>query len=257
MVVQKANSLPEEVYDIAIDPGHGGKDTGIKSGEYTESALTLKCCLDLKNKLENLGYKVFISRNGTESQDEDTANNMYDENGRINLLNKSHAKILLSLHLNENSYNKKLGGVEVYTPNNCNIDFASSIAKNIVELAGTQYSGLKTYKLDEGVYCRNFNNADILAYKNRASKNGYDEYSITTSTPYLYIIRETGGVSTGAFVDGRNKSYGKNNYYNSNIGIESYQIELGYMKNQEDLDNIVNNYSKYMDGIVKSIQEKY
>lgn len=255
--VKEVDSLPEDIYDFAIDPGHGGKDKGAKSGDYTEAELALKCGLDLKGKLEALGFKVFISRNGSESETEDTTTNMYDENGRINVLNKSHAKLLLSLHLNENIYNKKLGGVEVYAPSNCNLNFASSIAKNIVNNCSTNYSNLKSFKAEDGVYVRNFNNADILAYKTRASKNGYEPYSITTSTPYLYIIRETGGISTGAFVDGRNKSYGKNNFYNSNIGIEAYQIELGYIKINDDLENIVNNYPQYMDAIVKSIQENY
>ena len=255
--VKEVDSLPEDIYDFAIDPGHGGKDKGAKSGEYTEAELALKCGVDLKGKLETLGFKAFISRDGSESETEDTTTNMYDENGRINILNKSHAKLLLSLHLNENIYNKKLGGVEVYAPSNCNLDFASSIAKNIVNNCSTNYSNLKSFKAEDGVYVRNFNNADILAYKTRASKSGYEPYNITTSTPYLYIIRETGGISTGAFVDGRNKSYGKNNFYNSNIGIEAYQIELGYMKIKDDLENIVNNYSQYMDAIVKSIQENY
>ena len=257
LIVEKIDSLPDNVYDIAIDPGHGGKDKGAKSGDYTEAELVLKCGLNLKTKLENLGFKVFISRDGTESQNEDTANNMYDENGRINILNNSHAKILLSLHLNETNYSKKTGGVEVYAPCNCNLNFASKIAESIVNTANTHYSEFKIFKVQDGVYVRNFNNADILAFNSRAKKNGYEPYNITTSTPYLYIIRETGGISTGAFVDGRNTSYGKNNYYNSNVGIESYQIELGYMKIEEDLNNVVNNYDKYMDGIVNAIQEKY
>ena len=257
LIVEKIDSLPDNVYDIAIDPGHGGKDKGAKSGDYTEAELVLKCGLNLKAKLENLGFKVFISRDGTESQNEDTANNMYDENGRINILNNSHAKILLSLHLNETNYSKKTGGVEVYAPCNCNLNFASKIAESIVNTANTHYSEFKIFKVQDGVYVRNFNNADILAFNSRAKKNGYEPYNITTSTPYLYIIRETGGISTGAFVDGRNTSYGKNNYYNSNVGIESYQIELGYMKIEENLNNVVNNYDKYMDGIVNAIQERY
>ena len=48
-----------------------------------------------------------------------------------------------------------------------------------------------------GVYVRNYTNAEILAVKNRATKNNYEPYNITTSTPYLYIISETGGISTG------------------------------------------------------------
>ena len=187
--VSKTDSLPDEVYDIAIDPGHGGRDKGAKSGEYTESDLVLKCGVDLKNKLENLGFKVFISRDGTESEDEDTANNMYSENGRINILNKSKAKILLSLHLNENIYNKKKGGVEIYAPCNCNYDFASKIAQSIVNSAETHYSDLNNSKIEDGVYVRNFNNADILSFTSKAKRNKYEPYNITTSTPYLYIIR--------------------------------------------------------------------
>lgn len=92
---------------------------------------------------------------------------------------------------------------------------------------------------------------------NWAKKNNYEPYNITTSTPFLYIIRETGGISTFAFVDGRNTAYGKNNYFNSNIGIESYFINLGVMKNEKDLNNVVSNYKSYMEGIVKSIIDYY
>lgn len=255
--VSQVNSLPQDVYDIAIDPGHGGLDSGAVQSGYKESELVLTSALDLKNKLENLGLKVFISRNGSESNSEDTENNMYNENGRINILNKSHAKILISLHINENTYSKSSGGVEVYAPNDCDLSFAKLLAKNIVDYSGSYYSKLTAFKKDDGVYIHNFTNADILAFKNRATKNGYEPYNITTSTPYLYVIRETGGISTNAFVDGRNKNYGKNNYYNSNIGIESYVVELGYMKNQNDLENIVSNYGKYMDGIVEAIKSVF
>ena len=93
--------------------------------------------------------------------------------------------------------------------------------------------------------------------ENWAKKNNYEPYNITTSTPFLYIIRETGGISTSAFVDGRNKAYGKNNYFNSNIGIESYFINLGVMKNEKDLNNVVSNYKSYMEGIVKTIIDYY
>ena len=93
--------------------------------------------------------------------------------------------------------------------------------------------------------------------ENWAKKNNYEPYTITTSTSYLYIIRETGGISTFAYIDGRNKSYGKNNYFNSNTGIETYFINLGVLKNEKDLENIVSNYSAYMNGITKTIIDYY
>ena len=108
-----------------------------------------------------------------------------------------------------------------------------------------------------GVYVRNFTKADILAFETRANRDGYEPYNITTSTPYLYIIRETGGISTNAFVDGRNTDYGTNQYYNSNIGIETYLIELGYMSVDKDLTNLVQNSDNYMEAIAESIRSFY
>lgn len=257
MNIINVDQLPDDVYDIAIDPGHGGKDKGAINNDYTEAELALKCSISLKSKLEDLGLKVFISRDGVESANEDMANNMYSDNGRINILNESHAKLMISLHIKDDIYNKKIGGVEVYAPNDCNLDFASTLAKNIVDTSNTNYSELNSFKKLDGVYVRNFTNTDILAYESRAKKAGYEPYNINTSTPYLYIIREIGGINTNAYVDGRNKSFGANKYYNSNYGIEGYKVYLGYMDIEQDLNNIVANYSSYADGICNAIKEFY
>lgn len=255
--VSSVEALPDDVYDIAIDPGHGGSDNGAISGEYKESELVVKYGLILKSKLEDLGLKVFISRNGTESSKENLTSTAYNENGKINILNKSHAKILISLHMDNDLYSKNDGGVEVYAPNDCNLDFATLLAKNIVDNSNTYYSKLNSFKKADGVYIRNFTNADILAYKNKAVKGGYEPYTITTSTPYLYTIRETGGISTHAFIDGRNTNYGTNIFVKSNIGTESYQIQLGYINIKKDLDNILANYEKYMEAIAQTINTYY
>lgn len=254
IVVSKSQNLPADVYDIAIDPARGGLDKGSTSGEYTEAGLVLNYGLKLKSELENLGLKVYISRDENSPEKEDTANNMYSENGRINILNASHAKLLISLQINGTSYNKKTGGIEVYAPSNCNLDFASCLAENIVNKSGLYYSENTQFKKADGVYVRNFTNSDILAFKSNAIKGKYEPYNITLTTPYLYIIRETGGISTNAFVDGRNTKYGTNKYYNSNIGIESYVVNLGYISIEKDLNNIINNMSGYIDGISNSVK---
>ena len=44
------------------------------------------------------------------------------------------------------------------------------------------------------------------------------------------MLRETGGIATSAYVDGRNPSYGANMFYNSNIGVEAYLLELRIYK---------------------------
>ena len=255
--VSKINKLPENVYDVVIDPGHGGSDSGAKSDGYYESDLVLACAKKLKSKLEDLGLKVLLTRDGSESKTQDMVYNIYDDDGRVTIANKSNAKILLSLHLNSNTQNIKDGGVEVYAPGVCDLTLAKSLADNIVKSANTSYSGLNIYKKDNGVYVHNFNNAEILAFKTAAKNKGYEPYSLTTDTPYLYMIREIGGICTNAFVDGRNTAYGANKYINSNVGIEGYLIELGYMIVDKDLKNIVSNGDSYMQGIANSIESFY
>ena len=249
--VSKIEELPNDVYDIAIDASHGGKDTGAKFKKYTESDLVLKYAKNLKQKLENKGYKVFISRDGSESSDQDLSD-VYAENGRINTIQESHSKLLLSLNINGTK--SKTGGIEIYAPTNCDIKFAKSLADNIVKKTETSYSSVKLFKQDNGVYVRNFKDYDILNFKGSAILHKYEPYTITKLTPYQYMIREVGGIATNAFVDGRNTSYGKNKYFDSNIGIEAYILELGYMNVQKDLNNIVKNENLYVDAIVEAIE---
>ena len=93
----------------------------------------------------------------------------------------------------------------------------------------------KTYKIKNGVYVKTLSNYDIESSKKEAKQNGYKYYeNITTNTPWYFYNRETGGYMTGAYMDGRNKAYPKNDYYNSNMGIESYLLELGYINCKND-----------------------
>lgn len=106
-----------------------------------------------------------------------------------------------------------------------------------------------------GVYVRNFTKQIIKEYENTANKKGYEPYNITLDTPYLYTIREVGGIATDAYVDGRNTAYSANRYYKSNQGIECYQLELGYIKN--DLEIIKNEEDRIIEAIAETINSTY
>lgn len=249
--------LPANVYDISIDPGHGGSDPGATSGKYKEAEIAMKHSLELKQALENLGLKVLLTRDGTEDTSENSkfsVYSVYDFGGRVNMVGRAKVKYNLSIHINSLETNT-LSGTEIYAPSKSSLNLAQSFADNIVTVANTTYSTRETDKVSKGVYVRTFTESEIEESANSARKKGFEPYNITTETPYLYMIREVGGMVTGAYIDGRNKDYGTNAYYQSNIGVESYLIELGYIINKTDLNNMLNNQSAYVQAITKSVKE--
>lgn len=135
-----------------------------------------------------------------------------------------------------------------------NYDFAYNIATKVKEYANTTYSPLQLYKIKNGVYVKTLSKQDIEDAKQNAKNNGYTYYeNVTTNTPWYFYNRETGGYMTGAYMDGRNKDYPANSYYNSNMGIEGYLLELGYITCKKDLNNLINNKDGYAKGIAKAI----
>lgn len=256
MTIKVSNcKLPDDVYDIVIDPGHGGSDCGAKSGGYQEADLTLKIAKVVTEELRRLGLKVKMTRSGTEG-DEYSVYTVYDKNGRVNVVGDSKAKYVFSIHLNSVEQANSQSGVEIYAPTKINLKYARAFAANIVKSANTRYSKLDVnYRKEDGIYVRTFTEKGRADSAKEAKKKGYEPYNITEDTPYLYMLRETGGIATGAYVDGRNKEYGRNLYQNSNIGVEAYLLELGYINSRTDLQNILNNQQGYVDGIVKTVRE--
>lgn len=239
---------PANVYDVVIDAGHGGDDPGVTSEGYSEADITLDYANLLKEKLEEKGLKVKLTRDNsnTESYKE---KNTYGENGRITTACESKAKYMISLHVNNG--NKDFAGLEIFCPCKSNLNLAKKLAEAITENTSIEYSNTGKYKVADGVYVRNFTQTEIDTYAKTAEKNGYENYNLNLDTPFLYTIREVGGIATNAFVDGRNKNYSANKYYNSNQGIECYQIEIGYIKN--DLEVLINEKEQYVQSICDTI----
>jgi N-acetylmuramoyl-L-alanine amidase len=244
--------LPDDTYDIVIDAGHGGKDRGEFSNGVSEANLTLEYAKMLKEALEAKGYKVAMTRTD-ENNDTYTYNNMYGQNGRIGLACQTHAKLMISLHVNSGFI--ALNGAEVYCPCNSDINFAKDLANKIVEKTSIEYSSNNTNKVANGVYVEGYTEKNIKELAESAKNKGYEPYAITTDTTYKYTIREVGGLATNAYVDGRNPAYEKNPYYNSPSGIECYQLELGYIKT--DLDKLLSEKAAYVEAISEAIENNF
>lgn len=244
--VSNTNEL-DEIYDILIDPGHGGKDSGAINGKYHEADIALDCAKIVKEKLEQNGFKVKLTR---ENSTDDI--NVYDAGGRVALAYETKAKYTFSIHLNSSTAST-VGGIEIYSPNESNLDLAKSLADSLASLTSFGYSKNNSYKVYNGVYVKNFDNYLKKEILDLASKRGIEPYPVDENTPYLFMIRETGGINTHAYVDGRDSRYSVNKYYKSNIGTESYLLEIGYISNNYELNNIIDNKDKYADNIATSI----
>lgn len=240
-------SSEDNIYDIVIDAGHGGIDSGACYKGLCETNFTLTLSKKLKEKLEENGLKVKLTRDDT------TPTNVkfetYGKDGRIDRAMTSKAKYLFSFHLNSGLYSRS--GFEIYTTNHIDYTLASSIVDNVVKNTNSQYSNNPIFKVSNGVYTRTFQNYEINDVIKKANEEGYEPYPITTDTTYYYIIRETGGIMTGAYTDGREEDY--NSHYNTNVGIESYIMEIGYITNPNDTADISNNMDIYINTIAEAI----
>ena len=86
-------------------------------------------------------------------------------------------------------------------------------------------------------------------------EEGLEPYNITLNCPYMYMIRELGGVNTYAYVDGRSTSNGFNKHYNSIKTTEPYLLELAYINYPDDLYKALNSTNAFVEAINNSIKK--
>ena len=240
----------KDIYDITIDPGHGGLDSGALSGKYKESTFTMNISLKLRDYLEKNGIKVKLTHNKGDLPS-DKIMPKYNKHGRAVIPNEVKSKYTFSIHINKNNASS-VKGIEIYTPDDINYDLAKNIVKNIINNTNFSYSNNRMYKVSDGIYTHNFTDSEVKTSLKEYEENEYKPFDVSTKSNYLFMIRETGGYLTGAYVDDRNLSkVGSNPYYNSNIGNESYLLELGYLSNTNDLSMLL----KSEDELAKLIGE--
>ena len=205
--------------------------------------------------MENQGFKVKLTHEDNQLSDTERLEE-YGVHGRAVIPREVNAKYLFSIHLNS-SNNASVNGLEIYTAKNINYDFAKLLVKNITEKTGIGYSNNKINKIANSIYSRNFTTEEVNNTLNDYVKRELSPYDVTTNSNYYYMIRETGGIITGAYVDNRNSKIIGNPYINSNVGTEAYLLELGYLSNKDDVNNMVNNMDKFVEGISESIKTLY
>lgn len=144
---------------IFLDAGHGGVDPGSSVGNRDEKDDTLKLTLKVKEDLEDLNFKVVLSR------EDDTYVNRVE---RAKMANKSNAAYFISIHRNKAVEGN---GIEIYIPSK-NDEESSLYANNIFNALAEQ-----------GFYPRS-----IRAGTLQSSKDDYAENSRTNMASCLLEI---------------------------------------------------------------------
>lgn len=245
--VQLVHEVPTDVYDILIDPGHGGLDGGTIAGELTEANEALKLSKYIAGRLEDHGLKVKLTR--TEDVDpagpgkSDYGKSPFYDEGRVEQVYRYQTKYMISNHLN--SFDGSLEGFEVYSSVVTDDDWSSRIATSLKSAGQEPRDSIKSeFRISEGSYKKCF----------VCRESSYEEkYGCLNDTlDYLYIIRETGGLlSQSSELTQHNKNYPTIPDY----GAETILIEYAYLDNSKDYREWTANWESWGEAIVKATVE--
>lgn len=100
---------------IYLDAGHGGKDPGAYYKDVYEEDINLSITLKLRDKLENMGAVVYLTRDSDYDLSNPNASlrKRSDLGNRAKMINSSDADMYLSIHLNS-STNTSWKGAQVF-----------------------------------------------------------------------------------------------------------------------------------------------
>ena len=232
--------IQRESYDILIDPFGGSSDTGEVRWGYEANGLReneemFKAALALKEKLEEYGFVVGITKDRVDQQID-----ISGENGRIHLGYNKNAKLFINLQINASQYSSARG-IEIthsaYSSSTLAYQIIHDLEENTSLIGSLNYPGdvqngvVKTYRL--------------------AGLSGEKIYDPNSQ------IRETGGVATGA--GSMNSSYQTLNSFavNNKKGMQSLVMHLVYITNPVDYKIWTESYSDLMSSIADSIATYY
>ena len=125
---------------IVLDAGHGGTDEGAKVRQLQEKKITLLTTLYAKKKLEDLGYRVLLTRK------KDTYISLPK---RVSIANQTNSALFVSIHCNA-AQNHLAQGLEIYyckagdaAKSMASLSLADSILHQIIHETGCASRGVK------------------------------------------------------------------------------------------------------------------
>lgn len=212
-----------EIYDVVIDAAHsthanGGIEKGRSAYNMIEANETLRMASLLKEELEAMGLKVYLTRDDTID-----VIDLYGEDGRLDLAYQSKAKYYIELNMNF-STNETVRGTRIQYSSYASNKFATSLFKAFMETEG------------------------LIPYGN-GSKNNIP--GVVASTRFngwdaIPVLRETGGRILAAgtiseLAQTQNATFNKEAIF----GMQAVSLDLIFISNEIDAQ-IYANQSKEM-----------
>ena len=104
---------------LILDPGHGGADGGASANGLTEKDINLSVALKLKDKIEQNGGSVTMTRDGDystadENRTDGTSAKKSDLKRRREMVSESGANMFVSIHMNKFPQEKYWGAQVFY-----------------------------------------------------------------------------------------------------------------------------------------------
>jgi N-acetylmuramoyl-L-alanine amidase len=119
-------------WNIVVDPGHGGGDTGARGKYSNEKTLTLDISRRLRASLQARGANVLMTR------DSDVKPELQD---RVNFANSRRADLFVSVHINA-SVNPNATGTQTFYHTAISQGLAREVQKELVKATGRPNRGI-------------------------------------------------------------------------------------------------------------------
>ena len=242
---------PKEDILIAIDPGHQSsnvdmsamepnapgssemkmKATGGTVGRYTgvpEYKLNLDISLMLRNRLQEQGYKVILTR-----EDNDTA---ISNSERATLANEAGADIFVRIHANGSEDSSSKGALAIIgSESNPNVghlydksySLADSILGEYCSSTGMTNLGIQKNDTMTGI---NWSQIPVMILEMGFMTNQQDDYNMQSPDYQKKMVK--------GIVNGINKYYGFSDTPNAGNGDEDNAYEIGGVL-KEKIDNLL------------------
>lgn len=227
LAVEDVVALPEGYYDIYIDVGHGGDDTGAMAFSHLEAEENLRASQYMAAVLRQQGFIVQLSRDNARIPGGKSAeSNPYLSGARIDKAYGSHASYLISNHLNGGGGQKS--GFQIYTSVLTDNTWGQAVGEALSKI-GWHANNSSLGLVGNGTYKRWAN----------------DNYH--TERDYYFILRETGGLILSPY---RYKVHNDEKADLIRRGPEGILLEYLYLDHKADITYWDKNYPALIEAVL-------